>query len=77
MDFEEFLKLVRHKEKKAASDKFSDPDLEIFKMFDKDGSGSLSSNEWLSVRKILKNKIMIIIYFALGYEPDGPEDHPR
>ena len=53
VDFEEFLKLVRHKEKKAASDKCSDPDLEIFKMFDKDGSGSLSSNEWLSVRKIL------------------------
>ena len=53
VDFEEFLKLVRQKEKKAALYKSSDPDLEIFKMFDKDGSGSLSSNEWLTVRKIL------------------------
>ena len=64
VDFEEFLKLVRHREKKAGSDKFSDADLEIFKMFDKDGSGSLSPNEWLSVRKILYKKIMMTIYIA-------------
>ena len=34
--------------KNDASDE--DPNLKIFKMFDKDGSGSLSAHEWLSVR---------------------------
>ena len=53
MDFEEFLILIRHREeqKAATGDKPEDSNLEIFKMFDKDGSGSLSPKEWLEVTK--------------------------
>ena len=53
VDFEEFLKLIRKKQKYASNPEESDdPNLQIFKMFDKDGSGSLSASEWLSVRHI-------------------------
>ena len=48
VDFEEFLKLVRNK-KPYHSD---DPNLTMFKMFDEDKTGSLTSSEWISVGKV-------------------------
>merc|ERR1711874_829440 len=54
VDFEEFLKLIRNKQKYAPDQEESDdPNLQIFKMFDKDGSGSLSASEWLSVMNLM------------------------
>ena len=50
IDFEEFLKLMKHREKKTAAEKTVDPNNQIFQMFDKDGSGLLSTSEWIAVR---------------------------
>eukprot|EP00092_Neocalanus_flemingeri_P015728 GFUD01017026.1.p1 GENE.GFUD01017026.1~~GFUD01017026.1.p1 ORF type:complete len:166 (-),score=59.46 GFUD01017026.1:227-724(-) len=53
VDFEEFLKLMKHKQKKTATKESEDPNMQIFQMFDKDGSGSLSSQEWLEVMNLM------------------------
>ena len=54
VDFEEFLKLARKKRLFQADD----PNLTMFKMFDEDKTGSLTSSEWISVGKVFSSHDM-------------------
>ena len=55
---------MKHREKKTAAEKTVDPNNQIFQMFDKDGSGLLSTSEWIAVRQILQN-LIIMTYMTM------------